>query len=134
MKRSSVAIFGGGVGGLTTAHELVERGFQIEVFDLKKQYWGGKARSNRKPGSGTNGRADLPGEHGFRFFPGFYKHLPDTMSRIPFPGNANGVLDNLVPTKEFALYQEKGTTVCCSSQFPRDRRRMAGGNQCVDHT
>ena len=35
------------------------------------------------PGSGTGGRADLPAEHGFRFFPGFYRHLPDTMRRIP---------------------------------------------------
>ena len=26
------------------------------------------------PGSGTDGRHDLPGEHGFRFFPGFYGH------------------------------------------------------------
>jgi 15-cis-phytoene desaturase len=114
----SVAIFGGGVGGLTTAHELVERGFEVEVFDLKTQYWGGKARSDTKDGSGTGGRADLPGEHGFRFFPGFYKHLPDTLSRIPFPGNANGVLDNLVPTTEFALYQENGPPYVAPVNFP----------------
>ena len=33
----------------------------------------------------------LPGEHGFRFFPNFYKHVTDTMSRIPtqrFPGGS----------------------------------------------
>ena len=40
------------------------------------------------PGSGTGGRADLPAEHGFRFFPGFYRHLPDTMKRIP-PGGGS---------------------------------------------
>lgn len=34
-------------------------------------------------------------EGGFRFFPGFYRNLPDTLRRIPFPGNANGVHDNL---------------------------------------
>ena len=40
-----------------------------------------------------DGRADLPAEHGFRFFPGFYRHIPDTMSRIP---TADGtVLDRL---------------------------------------
>ena len=27
----------------------------------------------------------LPGEHGFRFFPGFYHHVPDSMRRIPVP-------------------------------------------------
>src|SRR5204863_9105756 len=29
------------------------------------------------------GRSGLPGEHGFRFFPGFYLNLGDTMRRIP---------------------------------------------------
>src|SRR5258707_11939901 len=79
-----VAIFGGGVGGLTAAHELIERGFEVEIFDLRPILWGGKARSMVDHNSGTEGRKDLPGEHGFRFFPGFYRHLPDTMSRIPY--------------------------------------------------
>ncbi|MFD4434275.1 twin-arginine translocation pathway signal protein, partial [Nocardia sp. NPDC058497] len=38
----------------------------------------------------------LPGEHGFRSFFGFYHNLPDTLRRIPFRGNRNGVHDNLV--------------------------------------
>jgi uncharacterized protein with NAD-binding domain and iron-sulfur cluster len=33
-------------------------------------------------GTGTAGRRDLPGEHGFRFFPAFYHHVIDTMQRI----------------------------------------------------
>src|SRR4029450_3829287 len=46
-------------------------------------------------GQGTAGRKDLPGEHGFRFFPGFYKHITDTMRRTPFgPGGAS-CADNL---------------------------------------
>ncbi|MFI5781349.1 FAD-dependent oxidoreductase [Nocardia sp. NPDC051570] len=93
-----VAIFGGGVAGLTAAHELAERGFDVTVYE--RRALGGKARSIPVPGSGRDGRPDLPGEHGFRFFPGFYKHLPDTMRRIPFQGNANGVWDNLVPAVE----------------------------------
>jgi uncharacterized protein with NAD-binding domain and iron-sulfur cluster len=48
------------------------------------------------PGTGSGGRADLPGEHGFRFFPGFYHHVPDSMRRTPFGSNPNGVWDNLV--------------------------------------
>src|SRR5690606_18984278 len=46
--------------------------------------WGGKARSIPVPGTARGGRRDLPGEHGFRFFPGFYHHVPNTMRRIPF--------------------------------------------------
>ena len=44
----------------------------------------------------------LPGEHGYRFFPSFYRHLDDTMKRIPlFIGNVpsgRSVYDNLRPT------------------------------------
>lgn len=115
---AKVAIFGGGVGGLTAAHELVDRGFEVEIFEQKQHLWGGKARSIDLANSGVDGRKDLPGEHGFRFFPGFYRHIPDTMSRIPYPGNANGCLDNLVPTTQAALYRESGAPLVMPVNFP----------------
>jgi uncharacterized protein with NAD-binding domain and iron-sulfur cluster len=89
---AKVAVLGGGVAGLTAAHELAERGFDVVVLE-SRTLPGGKARSLTVPGSGVGGRADLPAEHGFRFFPGFYRHLPDTMSRIPCAdGNVLGRL------------------------------------------
>ena len=97
-----VIILGGGVGGMSAAHELVERGFEVEVHE-PRQVPGGKARTIYVTGTGTGGRPDLPGEHGFRFFPSFYKHLPDTMKRIPFQGKPNGVYDNLVQGTEYLL-------------------------------
>ena len=46
----------------------------------------------------------LPGEHGFRFFPGFYKHVIDTMRRMPsFDGRT--AADHLVPTTRIGLTQ-----------------------------
>jgi uncharacterized protein with NAD-binding domain and iron-sulfur cluster len=92
--RRRVAVLGGGMAGLTAAHELAERGFQVTVYE--RNALGGKARSIPVAGTAAGGRRDLPGEHGFRFFPGFYHHVPDTMRRIPFAGNTNGVWDNLV--------------------------------------
>ncbi|MGY5044151.1 hydroxysqualene dehydroxylase [Streptomyces sp. 900105755] len=89
-----VAVLGGGVSGLSAAHELAERGYEVTVYEYYDAL-GGKARSMDVPGTGTDGRKPLPGEHGFRFFPGFYRNLPDTMRRIPFPGSANGVHGNL---------------------------------------
>ncbi|WSI44875.1 FAD-dependent oxidoreductase (plasmid) [Streptomyces sp. NBC_01340] len=89
-----VAVLGGGVSGLSAAHELAEHGYEVTVYEYYDAL-GGKARSMDVPGTGTGGRKPLPGEHGFRFFPGFYRNLPDTMRRIPFPGNANGVHGNL---------------------------------------
>ena len=103
----SVAILGGGVAGLSAAHELVERGFDVTVCEAR-DLPGGKARSMPVPGSGTGGRQDLPGEHGFRFFPGFYRHLPDTMRRIPVAGQPGGVAGNLVGATRVLLAQAGG--------------------------
>src|SRR5690349_12670495 len=97
-----VVILGGGVAGMSAAHELAERGFQVAVYELKTSP-GGKARSIPKPNSGVDGRKDLPGEHGFRFFPRFYKHVTDTMKRIPYGDNKHGVFDNLVEGSELGM-------------------------------
>ncbi|HJP65370.1 MAG TPA: FAD-dependent oxidoreductase, partial [Actinomycetota bacterium] len=106
---AKIVVLGGGVAGMTVAHELSERGFQVTVYE-KKLIAGGKARSLGIPGSGPPGK-ELPAEHGFRFFPGFYRHLPETMQRIPYRIGANGqvqswVYDNLVPTPEITLAQK----------------------------
>ncbi|MQA24685.1 MAG: NAD(P)-binding protein [Micromonosporaceae bacterium] len=106
-----VAVLGGGMAGLAAAHELVERGFDVTVHERKAL--GGKARSMPVPGTGTGARRPLPGEHGFRFFPGFYHHVPDSMRRIPYQGNSNGVWDNLVDTSatRFSRADGEDTTV-----------------------
>ncbi|MET9293222.1 FAD-dependent oxidoreductase [Streptomyces sp. NPDC003077] len=84
-RTGTVAVLGGGVGGLTAAHELAERGFAVTVYERRREL-GGKARSIPVPGTGTGGRADLPGEHGHRGVFGFYHNLPDTLRRIPVDG------------------------------------------------
>jgi len=99
-----VAVIGGGVGGLSAAHELALRDFDVVVYE-QRDVAGGKARSmDAIPGTG--GRRALPGEHGFRFFPGFYRHLPDTMSRIPYGHNVHGVFDNLVASTQIQMARE----------------------------
>ena len=102
----SVAVLGGGVGGLSAAHELAERGFHVTVYEARKKAFGGKARSMPVPKSGKGKRKDLPAEHGFRFFPGFYRHLPDTMARIP--SGAGTVRQHLTSTSEMMMAQEGG--------------------------
>ncbi len=84
-RRKTVAVLGGGVGGLSAAHELARRGYDVTVYESSNAV-GGKARSQFVRGTGTNGRKDLPGEHGFRFFPSFYRHVIATMGEIEVPG------------------------------------------------
>ena len=114
----TVIIFGGGVAGLSAAQELGERGFKVQIYE-KREIPGGKARSFTKPGSGTNGRKDLPAEHGFRFFPRFYRHVTDTMKRIPAGGNRLGVYDNLIQLVRMDVPLPDKPSFILSARFPR---------------
>jgi hypothetical protein len=71
-----VVVVGGGVAGLTLAHELAERGLRVRVLE-KGRGLGGKAISYE---TDTHG---LPGEHGIHVFPAFYANFNDVLSRIP---------------------------------------------------
>ena len=127
-----VVVLGGGVAGLSAAHELVERGFDVEVYEALP-IPGGKARSISVPGSGMLGpsgmRKDLPGEHGFRFFPRFYSHVTDTMKRIPF-GPDRTVFDNLVDTTrvQLARFDRPPIDLICRSPRGLDDVRVLLGD------
>jgi len=127
-----VIIIGGGVAGMSAAHELVERGFEVSVFE-RRAIPGGKARSlpvfeppdHVRPSThavaGDAARTLkpwLPGEHGFRFFPGFYKHVVDTMARIPFQGG--NVAQNLVDTTRVHIARFGRPSFYLPSRFPRE--------------
>jgi 15-cis-phytoene desaturase len=140
-KETNIAVLGAGVAGLTAAHELAERGFNVTVYS-PQNVLGGMARSQRfvpkrdevrhvqptraakRPAIGTHGDADghghgdgdgtVPGEHGFHFFPPFYKHVFDTMARIDYldeTHHATGrtVDQNLVPTAQQGVADGKET-------------------------
>eukprot|EP00743_Colponemidia_sp_Colp-15_P002801 GILK01003031.1.p1 GENE.GILK01003031.1~~GILK01003031.1.p1 ORF type:complete len:599 (+),score=151.13 GILK01003031.1:265-1797(+) len=69
-------------------------------------------------GSGKDGRPDLPGEHGFRFFPGFYQHIPDTMSRIPFK-QGKTVQDNMDHGDFLGMFAMDADAAMVPSHFPK---------------
>jgi uncharacterized protein with NAD-binding domain and iron-sulfur cluster len=119
-----VIILGGGVAGMSAAHELIERGYAVEVYDRNTTYVGGKARSINYTGDPNHPyKNPLPAEHGFRFFPGFYKHIIDTMHRIPFT-NANGkkasVFENLTATSRIMVARYGKEPIEIPATFPRN--------------
>lgn len=127
---AKVIVLGGGVAGMTAAQELGERGFEVVVYE-SRSLPGGKARSLPVPGSGTGSRHDLPAEHGFRFFPGFYQHVPDTMKRIPFAGQPGGVLDNLTEATRVQIARAGRSEIVTPAHFPQTLSDVDAGFRFV---
>src|SRR5262245_14074715 len=125
---------------MSAAHELVERGFQVEIYE-ELRIPGGKARSvpvypgvhgdravfelslerwfqSDSANLDPQAKRDwLPGEHGFRFFPGFYRHVVDTMERIPY--GKGSVADNLERTSALLLARFDREGFVVPARFPQ---------------
>lgn len=154
-----VVILGGGVAGLSAAHELIERGYEVEVYE-RQLIAGGKARSipvmqgEEDHGSKerhikaleawvrTRGfdlapgarRPWLPGEHGFRFFPNFYRHITDVMARTPFGDAGATCYDNLLPTSEVLVSQYDRPGIVVPERFPRNLSEAASALKTAAYT
>ncbi len=102
----NVAIFGGGVAGLSVAHELLQTNgdFKITVYEERADV-GGKADSQSEHIVSTIGaRGDLLGEHGFRFYPGFYRYVTGVMREIKSPPSSDKtVFDHLAVSEETGI-------------------------------
>ena len=112
-----VAIFGGGVAGLSAAHELGERGFAVEVFE-KKPLFGGKARGLRFRAR-PQALAGICPANMVSGSSRFLRHLPDTMSRIPF-GAGTSVADNLTHATRILLARTGAPPIDLPARLPRD--------------
>ncbi|MGL4305407.1 MAG: NAD(P)-binding protein [Mycobacteriaceae bacterium] len=93
-KGRRVAIFGGGPGGMATAQELLERGFEVQLFERHTRL-GGKIRSEPIPGTAGGGREGLPIEPGAHALYGAYRHFNPMMERVPV-GGGRSVSDNTI--------------------------------------
>lgn len=138
----AVAVLGGGVGGLTAAHELACRGFEVTLYEARTggslaENLGGKARSQYWT---KDGQGPFPGEHGFRFFPGFYEQVPETMRRIPLDASmidpreaADGapisgptVIDRLVTVHHMAIARKDEPLTLIARRQPRQVSDIRG--------
>lgn len=71
----NVSIYGGGITGLTIAHELATKGFKVSVYEKDLQI-GGMAKSKRN-------KMNTPTEHSWRGYAPFYYNAFDILKRIP---------------------------------------------------
>jgi uncharacterized protein with NAD-binding domain and iron-sulfur cluster len=93
-----ILVFGGGISGLTSAHELLDKGFNVSLIE-KENILGGMAKTRRE----KNG---VPSEHSWRGFGPFYKNTFDILKRIPCSNNKTAY-DNLSKPVEFFLLSDK---------------------------
>lgn len=114
-----VIIIGAGIGGLSAAHELLALNakqdavrFEVSLYE-RSQVVGGKAASQWPTATRDGKTVTLPGEHGFRFFPHFYRHMTQTLREIEIPeelryDGKKSVFDRLVPSTKAGL-ADRGT-------------------------
>ena len=74
-----VIIIGGGLAGLTIAHELVKYNFNVTIFE-KQNILGGMAKSIRV-------KNNIPTEHSWRGYGPFYYNTFNIMKQIPIKDN-----------------------------------------------
>ncbi len=119
----SVGIVGAGVAGLTVAHELLERGFAVTLYEAES-FPGGKAGSGRTPDG-------LVREHVNKNFSAHYYCLPETLKRIPC-GDGTTVFDRLVSSSTATCRFPDGSEVAISGRMGMTRKeRSAEGRRFI---
>jgi len=74
----SVAVFGGGIAGLSAAHELASLGYHVRVYEASPEA-GGFFRSARLPENGNT-----PSEYSWHGMGPWYHNTFDLLKKIPF--------------------------------------------------
>jgi len=115
MKMTDVAVFGGGISGLTVAHECAEAGLSVVIYE-KLSRCGGKAVGYRLPDG--HAFAGWPVEHSLRAYTCSYGTLFEMMQRIPAP--AGTVYDHVLPLPTVGFRDKSGTwhSLNNSTQIP----------------
>jgi uncharacterized protein with NAD-binding domain and iron-sulfur cluster len=101
----NVAVFGAGIAGLSTAHFLMENGYNVTVIE-SLNVPGGLARSER-----VNGDEGMPSEYSWRGFGPWYHNTYDLMKKIPVSQNKS-VYDVELSHPITFLLANDNNTVC----------------------
>ena len=101
-----IIIMGGGIGGLTVAHELIaytKSGYEIHVYE-RHDTIGGMARSSLK----KRGDVLLPTEYCWRIYGPNYNNLREILKKIPLKHDmSKTVHDNLVDVSNYLIADQQ---------------------------
>ena len=128
--RHKVIVIGGGVAGMSAAHELaVREDFDVVVYELRS-IPGGKARSmSAKPGTARAARSRA--STGSASSPGFYRHVTHTMSRIPYPGAGGRRARQPRDRHRGASWPRRTAGTSWSRRLTSPSPRAIGGPRCA---
>jgi hypothetical protein len=98
----TVAVFGAGISGLSAAHELVKKGYEVSVYE-KLLEPGGMARSYRQTPE------TAPSEYSWRAYGSFYYNVFDIMKKIPVGNDGKTVYDNLSRPMNSVFTKNRGS-------------------------
>ncbi len=99
--KKKVIIMGGGIGGLTVAHELADSNnkYEIHIYE-KNSIIGGMARSGVKIRNGV----ELPTEYCWRIYGPNYDNLRSILKQIPLKNDREKTVhDNLVDISDYMV-------------------------------
>jgi len=104
-----IIIFGAGISGLTVAHELIEKNFEVHVFEADN-IAGGMTRSLRYNDT------HIPTEHSWRGYGPFYYNTYDILGRIHKQDKQNKQDKDVLKTNALKQTQEENRTEFTQSQ------------------
>src|SRR5688500_2010058 len=76
---AEVTVVGGGLAGMVTALRLLERGYEVSLYDESDTRLGGKAGANKNGGDYN--------DHGYHVFPAWYVNTWQLVSELGIEGN-----------------------------------------------
>lgn len=96
-----IAVFGAGIAGLTTAHELAQLGHRVALYESTPRV-GGFFRSERQAATG------MPTEYSWHGFGPWYNNFFDLLRQIPFDAQGSVYDRALSRPIEFGIFPEGG--------------------------
>jgi hypothetical protein len=109
--RKRVAIFGAGIAGLTVAHELVRRNYEVQIFEANEAA-GGFFRSAR-----IDGDQHMPSEYSWHGFGPWYDNVFDLLKQIPFDASSSIYEKGLSRPIEFGIVPDDTAGSSTSAWF-----------------